>query len=400
MPTDWPSSWPKPPRKPRCTPPGWTPTAAYDEAVDAFVRAVLADGRFVGERGDFLADQRIVARGRRNSLAQTALLLTCPGVPDVYQGGELWDLSLVDPDNRRPVDYGVRRRLLPARARALLPGSDRRDDAGVSKLWLSHRLLDPPTGSGAFCTRPRTTSRRRSTVPDRATRSASARESDGGCRAPAWASDDWGDTSVDAAGRAVDRRPDRSIEVWRTVPSFRALRGVPGRRAAAGPGVTYQFSVWAPGADHVEVVIAGQRHWMHADERGWWRFVSRRAGVGTRYGFSLDGGPARPDPRSPSQPDGIDGLSEVVEPDGDLGGPTGAGEGCRFEARCCTSCTSGPSPRRHLRRGHRAPAAPRRSRSRRHRAPAGRRVLGRLGGGATTASTCLRPTTPTAVRTA
>ena len=53
----------------------------------------------------FLAEHRLVERGRVNSLAQTTLLLTCPGVPDLYQGTEVWDLSLVDPDNRRPVDY-------------------------------------------------------------------------------------------------------------------------------------------------------------------------------------------------------------------------------------------------------------------------------------------------------
>src|SRR3546814_12339825 len=47
-----------------------------------------------------------------NSLAQTVLKLTVPGVPDVYQGSELWDLSLVDPDNRRPVDYEMRAALL------------------------------------------------------------------------------------------------------------------------------------------------------------------------------------------------------------------------------------------------------------------------------------------------
>jgi maltooligosyltrehalose synthase len=51
----------------------------------------------------------------RKSLAQTLLKLTAPGIPDIYQGAELWDLSLVDPDNRRPVDYSLRRRLLAVR---------------------------------------------------------------------------------------------------------------------------------------------------------------------------------------------------------------------------------------------------------------------------------------------
>jgi maltooligosyltrehalose trehalohydrolase len=76
--------------------------------------------------------------------------------------------------------------------------------------------------------------------------------------------------------------------------------------------VTHRFSVWAPAAHHVDVIIEGRRHSMTAGERGWWRFVSDRAAAGTRYGFSLDAGPVRPDPRSASQPDGIDELSEVV----------------------------------------------------------------------------------------
>jgi (1->4)-alpha-D-glucan 1-alpha-D-glucosylmutase len=54
----------------------------------------------------------LVEPGRINSLAQTLLKLTAPGIPDFYQGTELWDLSLVDPDNRRPVDHSLRRRLL------------------------------------------------------------------------------------------------------------------------------------------------------------------------------------------------------------------------------------------------------------------------------------------------
>jgi len=68
-------------------------------------------------RGGFLQDfealqRRVAYFGQFNGLSQTLLKLTSPGVPDVYQGSELWDLSLVDPDNRRPVDYEVRRAAL------------------------------------------------------------------------------------------------------------------------------------------------------------------------------------------------------------------------------------------------------------------------------------------------
>jgi (1->4)-alpha-D-glucan 1-alpha-D-glucosylmutase len=117
------------------------PNASYDDALSAFVTAALADQGFVADLEGFLAEHRIVERGRVNSLAQTALLLTCPGIPDVYQGTELWDLSLVDPDNRRPVDYPLRRRMLDSLAGAGPEQALARGDEGGPKLWLIHRVL-------------------------------------------------------------------------------------------------------------------------------------------------------------------------------------------------------------------------------------------------------------------
>ncbi len=120
----------------------WTdPQAGYEQALDEFVAAILADSEFTAMVEAFLAEHYIVARGRLNSLAQTALLLTCPGVPDVYQGSEGWDLSLVDPDNRRPVDYPARQALLADLAQAGPAEALARDDEGGSKLWLVARLL-------------------------------------------------------------------------------------------------------------------------------------------------------------------------------------------------------------------------------------------------------------------
>jgi maltooligosyltrehalose trehalohydrolase len=71
--------------------------------------------------------------------------------------------------------------------------------------------------------------------------------------------------------------------------------------------------VWAPLADRVDLVVEGRRVEMAATPRGWWEVEVGDAGPGSRYGFSLDGGPVRPDPRSMSQPDGVDGWSEVVD---------------------------------------------------------------------------------------
>jgi len=74
-------------------------------------------------------------------LTQTLMKHTAPGVPDLYQGGELWDLSLVDPDNRRPVDYEMRRKLLSEMDSMNVSDVMRRSDEGLPKLWTIHRSL-------------------------------------------------------------------------------------------------------------------------------------------------------------------------------------------------------------------------------------------------------------------
>lgn len=89
----------------------WTdPNPGYDESLVTFVDGVMHNREFLRDLEAFVEPLR--APGWVNGLAQMLLLLTSPGVPDVYQGTELWDLSLVDPDNRRPVDFGLRRDLL------------------------------------------------------------------------------------------------------------------------------------------------------------------------------------------------------------------------------------------------------------------------------------------------
>ncbi len=89
------------------------PNAAYEEAMLGLAELALDPRRSAAFLDAFLPFAERVARlGAQNSLTQTVLKLTLPGVPDIYQGAELWDLSLVDPDNRRPVDHALRERLL------------------------------------------------------------------------------------------------------------------------------------------------------------------------------------------------------------------------------------------------------------------------------------------------
>jgi len=111
------------------------PVPAFDEAVQAFIRGVLADPALVAELEAFVA--RLTPAWQVTALAHKAVQLTMPGVADVYQGSELWDLSLVDPDNRRPVDWDARRKAL-ASLDGPVPGLD---DLGTAKLALVSRVL-------------------------------------------------------------------------------------------------------------------------------------------------------------------------------------------------------------------------------------------------------------------
>lgn len=114
------------------------PDAAFEEGLAAVAQAVEGDAAPILD--GFVAE--IAGHGRSNSLAAKLLQLTGPGVPDVYQGSELWDLSLVDPDNRRPVDFALRARMLRELdaevARGILPPID---DSGAAKLLVTSRAL-------------------------------------------------------------------------------------------------------------------------------------------------------------------------------------------------------------------------------------------------------------------
>jgi (1->4)-alpha-D-glucan 1-alpha-D-glucosylmutase len=111
----------------------------YEQAILGFVDKILQDREFIAELERFAAP--LIFPGRINSLAQVVLKLTAPGIPDIYQGSELWDLALVDPDNRRPVDYEARRELLE-QLRDCSPEQVMRGIAqGVPKLWIIRQAL-------------------------------------------------------------------------------------------------------------------------------------------------------------------------------------------------------------------------------------------------------------------
>jgi (1->4)-alpha-D-glucan 1-alpha-D-glucosylmutase len=115
------------------------PNEDFESATKSFVNALYDDAAFINCLEGFV--QKLTTPGWINSLSAVLLKLTSPGVPDFYQGTELWNLSLVDPDNRRKVDYDERRKLLTE-----LPGLcakqvwDRLDE-GLPKLWTIYHSL-------------------------------------------------------------------------------------------------------------------------------------------------------------------------------------------------------------------------------------------------------------------
>jgi (1->4)-alpha-D-glucan 1-alpha-D-glucosylmutase len=109
------------------------PDEAHEAGVQAFVAALYEHDAFPADFEPFAAE--LALAGDRAALAQLLLKLTVPGLPDIDQGDELLSLSLVDPDNRRPVDWEERRRALDELRRGAAP-SDR-----TRKLWLIMRAL-------------------------------------------------------------------------------------------------------------------------------------------------------------------------------------------------------------------------------------------------------------------
>ena len=115
----------------------WTePNAEFDAAVAAWPRTVLTDEELAADVEAFVTQVRDA--GWSNALGQKLVQLAMPGLPDLYQGSELWDLSLVDPDNRRPVDFDRRRDLLGRIDGGWLPELD---DSGAVKLLIVTRAL-------------------------------------------------------------------------------------------------------------------------------------------------------------------------------------------------------------------------------------------------------------------
>jgi (1->4)-alpha-D-glucan 1-alpha-D-glucosylmutase len=115
------------------------PNNSFEEKIRGFVGGVFDTPEFIASLEQFI--EPLILPGRINSLAQTLIKMVAPGVPDFYQGTELWDLSLVDPDNRRPVDFSNRQKLM-RRARGMSAAQALQEaDSGMPKIWMTARIL-------------------------------------------------------------------------------------------------------------------------------------------------------------------------------------------------------------------------------------------------------------------
>jgi len=113
----------------------------FEDALKNFIERLYGSQEFITAIEEFV--DRIIAHGRVNGLAQTLLKCTAPGVPDTYQGSELWDLHLVDPDNRGPIDYDTRRSMLSElQAGMAVEEIMKRMDSGMPKLWTLYCALN------------------------------------------------------------------------------------------------------------------------------------------------------------------------------------------------------------------------------------------------------------------
>jgi (1->4)-alpha-D-glucan 1-alpha-D-glucosylmutase len=119
----------------------WTQqNAEFEDGLRGFIHEILQSQEFVADLEAFVGE--VKEAGRANSLAQSLLRYTAPGVPDTYQGGELWDFRLVDPDNRSAVDYAERQGMLNELKAGMRPEQIlERAETGLPKLWLAYKAL-------------------------------------------------------------------------------------------------------------------------------------------------------------------------------------------------------------------------------------------------------------------
>jgi malto-oligosyltrehalose trehalohydrolase len=300
----------------------WTaPDADYEDAVHRAVDAASDDDR-VRELVERTAAE-LAAPGWSNALTAKLVTLMVPGVPDVYQGSELWEQSLVDPDNRRPIDFDARGELLREVRLGLRPSRpEKLDDDGAVKLLLTHLALvlrrDRPDAVSDY--RPLLAE---GSAHDHVLAFDRGRAIAVGTRLPMGlaARGGWGDTTLELpAGEWTDLLTGRSwsgrVPLELLLSDYPvALLTVAERRVGRG-----RFDVWAPVAETVDLEVAApgseqvRRMPMVRTDDGWWTPAAPEPLGEVDYAFAVDGGEPVPDPRSRRQPHGVHARSRTYDP--------------------------------------------------------------------------------------
>ena len=300
----------------------WTdPDADYEQAVHAAVDAAFDDPATRQLLDDLL--DHVVDAGWVNALSASLVALTVPGVPDVYQGSERWQQSLVDPDNRRPVDFEELAHLVQALDEGAPPRLTRGlDDPGTAKLWLTREALRlrrdreelfgdyrPVLATGPAADHVLAFDRGGAvTVATRLPLGLAAR---GG----------WADTTLELpSGEWVDVLSGRVVaggavhlgELLTDLPVALLVRPEAGEPTSARRG---RFDVWAPRPERVSLRVGDRTVPMERGAGDWWRPTEPVPAGEIDYGYLLDDDPTpRPDPRSRRQPNGVHGLSRTIDP--------------------------------------------------------------------------------------
>ncbi|HQY98437.1 MAG TPA: malto-oligosyltrehalose synthase [Propionicimonas sp.] len=299
----------------------WTkPDAEYEAAVLAAVDAAN-DSAEVRTVLQGVVDA-IAPHGWSNALAAKLLDLTVPGVPDLYQGSELWELSLVDPDNRRPVDFAARASLLAKVRTGARPPLPSGLDDGAAKLLLCHQALtlrrdrpelfagySPLVADGPAADH--LLAFDRGGAISVATRLPVGLAANGGWRDTALPLPEgrWRDL---ISGRAMARDEHGVVRVAELLDQYPVALLVHDEHR---PGARGRFEVWAPAAERVRLVAGDRVVAMAQGTDGWWRPAEPEPLGRIDYGFLVDDrSEPLPDPRSRWQPHGVHGLSRTFEP--------------------------------------------------------------------------------------
>ena len=301
---------------------GWTaPDLGYEAAVQACVDAAFDDPAVTAviER----VVERVAGPGWSNALAAKLLDLTIPGVPDLYQGSELWELSLVDPDNRRPVDFAQRVRLLRQVRNGRRPAlACDAADTGEAKLLLVHQALSlrrdhPELFSGYSPMAAVGPAADHLLAFDRggalalATRLPVGLAEAGGWRDTVLALPEgrWRD---EVSGRLVPTDETGNAVLADVFAQYPVAVLVREERRAGERG---RFDVWAPLPQRVRLSVGGRIVGMARSDDGWWTPSEPEPLGRVDYGYLVDDNPDPvPDPRSGWLPFGVHGLSRTFDP--------------------------------------------------------------------------------------